>query len=91
VAEIVLVHGIGQEQRSADTLESLWLPNLAGGLRAAGHPTLADTLWRDSRPGTPTARMAFYADLFAKPGQQGTGDLDLATAEQRALADALLA
>jgi hypothetical protein len=35
--------------------------------------------------------MAFYADLFAKPGQQGAGDLDLATAEQRDLADALLA
>lgn len=91
MAEIVLVHGIGQEQRAADTLESLWLPNLAGGVRAAGHPGLADALWRDARPGTPNARMAFYADLFAKPGQQGSGELDLASAEQRELANSLLA
>lgn len=91
MAEIVLVHGIGQEQYSADSLESRWLPSLAGGVRAAGHPELADRLWRDARPGTPSARMAFYADVFAKPGQQGVGTLDWTSAEQQELANSLLA
>ena len=31
MATIVLVHGIAQEQKSADTLEEEWLPDLAGG------------------------------------------------------------
>jgi hypothetical protein len=30
MSEIVLVHGIAQEQSSADLLESLWLPALDG-------------------------------------------------------------
>jgi hypothetical protein len=61
VATIVLVHGIAQEQRSADTLEAEWLPHLAGGLRVAGYEELADRLWH--RRGTPeevSTRMAFY-------------------------------
>ena len=61
MARIVLVHGIAQEQKSADTLEAEWLPSLAGGVRLAGDAALADTLWRDARPGS--ARMAFYGDL----------------------------
>lgn len=88
MAEIILVHGIAQEQRSADTLESTWLPALAGGVRTAGHPDLADRVWRDSRPGN--ARMAFYADLFRRSDQQ-SGATGLDTAEQQALYDAVLA
>lgn len=88
MAEIVLVHGIAQEQRSADTLESTWLPSLAGGVRAAGHPEAADRIWRDARPGD--ARMAFYGDLFRRADQQGD-TVDLATAEQRELFETLLA
>ena len=43
MATIVLVHGIAQEQKSADTLEEEWLPDLAGGVRAAGFSgTLTD-------------------------------------------------
>ncbi|MFD5093143.1 hypothetical protein ACFWMR_21255 [Amycolatopsis thailandensis] len=72
MARIVLVHGIAQEQKSADTLEAEWLPSLAGGVRLAGDPALADTLWRDSRPRD--ARMAFYGDLFLRDGQQGGAD-----------------
>ncbi|MEV6910179.1 hypothetical protein [Amycolatopsis sp. NPDC051071] len=72
MARIVLVHGIAQEQKSADTLEAEWLPSLAGGVRLAGDPALADDLWRDSRPGA--ARMAFYGDLFLRDGQQGGAD-----------------
>lgn len=68
----MLVHGIAQEQKSADTLEAEWLPSLAGGIRTAGHPEIADLLWRDGRPGD--ARMAFYADVFGASGQQGEDD-----------------
>ncbi len=88
MAEIVLVHGIGQEQRSADLLESQWAPSLAGGVRAAGYTELADSLWRDARPGR--VRMAFYADLFRRADQQGDGTR-LETAEQQLVFDALLA
>lgn len=72
MARIVLVHGIAQEQKSADTLEAEWLPSLAGGIRTAGYPEIADRLWRDARPGE--ARMAFYGDVFAQPGRQGSDD-----------------
>lgn len=72
------MHGIAQEQRSADTLESTWLPALAGGVRTAGHPEIADRIWRDARPGN--ARMAFYGDLFRRDDQQGGLD-NLQTAE----------
>ncbi|MFN6338473.1 MAG: hypothetical protein ACK41W_07080 [Cyanobacteriota bacterium] len=44
MAEIVFVHGIDQRLSSADKLESEWLPNLAGGVRLAGLPDLADCL-----------------------------------------------
>jgi hypothetical protein len=89
VAAIVLVHGIAQEQRSADDLEAEWLPALAGGLRTAGYPELADRLWRD-RPisGGIEARMAFYGDLFLRPGIMGI-DPDELTSEQRSLAEQL--
>ncbi|HEX5144411.1 MAG TPA: hypothetical protein VFW21_11145, partial [Mycobacterium sp.] len=71
MATIVLVHGIAQEQRSADDLENEWLPALAGGVRNAGHPTLADRLW-PPRPDIPRlARIAFYGNRFLTPDQQG--------------------
>jgi hypothetical protein len=73
VAEIVLVHGIAQQQKSPDTLEAEYLPNLAGGTRLAGYPDLADQLWRNARPGGLSARVAFYGDLFHKTDQQGGG------------------
>ncbi|HEV7979033.1 hypothetical protein [Amycolatopsis sp.] len=74
MARIVLVHGIAQEQKSADTLEAEWLPSLAGGVRTAGYPELADSLWRGARPGEAEARMAFYGDVFTRPDQQGAAD-----------------
>jgi hypothetical protein len=93
MSTVVLVHGIAQEQLSADGLEGVWLPALAGGVRASGHPELADRLWRDARPGDVSARMAFYGDLFLDPDAQGFPDLtfsdrDLEGAE---LADQLAA
>jgi hypothetical protein len=71
MAEIVLVHGIAQEQSSADSLEAAWLPAVAGGVRTAGAPNLADALWRSGRPASVDARMAFYGDLFLAAGSQG--------------------
>ncbi|ALG12399.1 hypothetical protein [Kibdelosporangium phytohabitans] len=68
MAEVVLVHGIAQEQKSADGLEADWLPSLAGGVRVAGHPELADRLYRTRDI---DVRMAFYGDLFLPRDQQG--------------------
>lgn len=76
MASIVLVHGIGQEQFSADTLEERWLPDLARGVRDSGNNALADRLWRANRPGDLPVRMAFYGDVFLTPGAQGGGSID---------------
>lgn len=76
MARVVLVHGIAQSRKSADTLESTWVPALAGGIRNAGHSELADRLWRDQRPGDLTVRMAFYGDLYRAPGAQGPADAE---------------
>ncbi|HEY3606210.1 MAG TPA: hypothetical protein VGL06_01860, partial [Pseudonocardiaceae bacterium] len=77
MAQVVLVHGIGQERESADSLEVTWLPSLAGGVRTAGFGDLADALRRDPL----TVRMAFYGDLFRTQDQQGTDDGDLTPAQ----------
>jgi len=87
MAAIVLVHGIAQEQYSADLLESKWLPALAGGVRTAGFPDIADKIWR-AGPGAIEARMAFYGHLFLRPGAQGLGAEKLSP-EQSELADQL--
>jgi hypothetical protein len=76
MAEIVLVHGIAQEQRGAAQLEAEWLPALADGLRAAGHPDMAGRLWPlTGAPDQITAAMAFYGDLFLDPGTMGGGSV----------------
>jgi len=91
MAAIVLVHGIAQEQLSADVLEANWLPALAGGLRVAGYAQLADQVWKTSRPDASMARMAFYGDRFLNPGAQGSsGSIEISemqweTAEEIAL------
>ena len=89
MATIVLVHGIAQEQKSADTLEEEWLPDLAGGVRTAGFPEIADRLYRlRSGPDGIDTRMAFYGDLFLRGDQQGLEPEELSRAEQ-ALAEQL--
>ncbi len=91
MAAIVLVHGIAQEQYSADTLERDWLPALAGGVRTSGDADLADRLWRAARPGDLETRMAYYGDLFRNPDAQGSttefgdGAVDLAEELARVL------
>ncbi|WP_128381936.1 hypothetical protein [Streptomyces cavernae] len=90
MSRIVLVHGMGQEQESADSLEAAWLPALAGGVRTAGQPDLADRLWRQGRPGDLECRMAFYGDLFLAQGRMGSGQtVDDLTPQQQDLAAAL--
>ncbi|MFI7080909.1 hypothetical protein ACIBO1_26750 [Micromonospora sp. NPDC049903] len=84
MARIVLVHGVAQQQRSADDLENEWLPSLAGGIRTAGQPGLADQLW-PIQPTDRWARMAFYGHLFLTPDQQG--DTANLTDAQREIAD----
>lgn len=72
MAEIILVHGIDQQQKSADSLEKDWLPALAGGVRTAGFPGIADRIWRARADSSAIeTRMAFYGNLFLRPGQQG--------------------
>src|SRR5258708_38938134 len=89
MAAIVLVHGIAQEQLSADSLENNWLPSLAGGLRNAGFNEIADRVWRDrAEPAGIETRMAFYGNLFLQPDQQGGDPGDL-TAEEQAWAENL--
>lgn len=84
MARIVLVHGIAQQQRSADDLELEWLASLIGGIRTAGHPDLADRL-RANQPADRWACMAFYGHLFRTPDQQG--DTTELTDTQREIAD----
>jgi hypothetical protein len=89
MAEIVLVHGIDQQQKTADELESKWLPALAGGVRVARFPDIADRIWRDvGEPGNIETRMAFYGNLFLTPDQQGDDPGDF-TSEEAELAEAL--
>ncbi len=77
MASIVLIHGIANEQGSADTLEAEWLPALAGGVRTAGFGGLADRLWRQGPvAGGIDTRMAFYGDLFLVPGAMGDHEIE---------------
>jgi hypothetical protein len=82
VAQIVLVHGIAQENRSADDLEEQWCPSLAGGVRNAGDGKLADRL----NNGDFTVKMAFYGDIFLTPDHMGL-EPDALTRKEQLLAD----
>jgi hypothetical protein len=89
MAEIVLVHGIAQEQASADSLERDWVPALAGGVRNAGFESLADQInWKVGNPDRISARIAFYGHLFLATGQQGAAPCEL-NPEEEALAEEL--
>jgi hypothetical protein len=91
MAAIVLVHGIDNEQLTPDGVEAEWLPALAGGVRLAGRPDLADRLWPPrSRPDAIECRSAYYGDLFRTPDQQGGAtDIRELTPEQAAFAEGL--
>ncbi len=87
MATVILLHGIGQEQRSADSLENEWLPDLAGGIRNAGYPDLADQIWPNTRKGAIIVRMAFYGSRFLTVGEQGTNAANLTAKDQMVAQD----
>jgi hypothetical protein len=91
MAAIVLVHGIDNEQLTPDGVEAEWLPALAGGVRLAGRPDLADRLWPPrSRPDAIECRSAYYGDLFREKDQMGgAADLRELTPEHAAFAEEL--
>jgi hypothetical protein len=89
MADVILVHGIGHEFDSADTIERDWAPALAGGVRTANFPAVADRLWRQGPvAGGLDVRAAFYGHLFRPAGAQGAAGPALG-ADEEALADEL--
>ncbi|MEV6273351.1 hypothetical protein AB0L64_39710 [Kribbella sp. NPDC051936] len=58
---IVAVHGIGQQIRGREVLQQAWVPALRDGIALAGcrPPSEADV------------EVAFYGDLFRRPGKKG--------------------
>ena len=75
MAQIVLIHGIGQQASTVGEQEAAWLPSLVKGVLASGHPDAAAVAARvaastgQNRPSL--ARMAFYGDLYLPTGTQG--------------------
>ena len=41
MAQIVLIHGIGQQASTVEEQEAAWLPSLVKGVLASGHPDAA--------------------------------------------------
>lgn len=89
MARVVLVHGMAQSQESAESLEMNWVPDLARGVRNAGHGKLSDRIWRPQRTGDIDVRMAFYGDLFLTPGAQGDSELSAVGTEAAELEQGL--
>jgi hypothetical protein len=58
MAQVVGVHGIGQQHQGEHQIHQVWYPALLDGLARAGAPTDDVTL-----------ACAFYGDLFRSPGQ----------------------
>jgi hypothetical protein len=75
MAEVVLVHGIAQEQLAAATLEQQWVPALAGGVANYGDQVLADRIWRSGTSAI-DIRMGYYATPFIDKDAQGSGGPD---------------
>jgi hypothetical protein len=97
MAQIVLIHGIGQQDSNFEEQEAAWLPSLVKGVLASRHPNAAATAVQiaasTDHDRAPLARMAFYGDLFLPTGTQGeeTPASPAAEALAEALAGALLA
>lgn len=93
MAQIVLVHGIGQQDSTAEEQEAAWLPSLVKGILASGHPNAAAVgarLAASTDQDCPSlARMAFYGDLFLPTDTQA--DETSASPAAEALAETLAA
>jgi len=82
MTRVVLVHGIAQQVKGAETLLADWYPALCDGLALASGP----------RPERHEVAMAFYGDLFRPAGHRGLGvpDLDASDVEEGLETDLLL-
>jgi hypothetical protein len=78
MAAIIFVHGIANEQMTADALEAEWKTQLGGAMRLAGHGDLADRVQLSAKdPNAIECRMAFYGDMFLERMAQGSDLEDL--------------
>lgn len=68
MVRVVGVPGFGQQNKGESILRSEWAPALRDGIWIAGAGQIADTL-TDDRVG-----MAFYGDVFRRPGRRLTAD-----------------
>ena len=93
MAQIVLIHGIGQQGSTVEEQQGEWLPSLVKGVMVSGHPDAAAVAARvaaSTGQNYPSlARMAFYGDLFLPTDTQGEEAPASPAAE--ALAEALAA
>ena len=91
MSEIVFIHGIANQQTAGPKAESDWMLALAGGLEIAGFQAVADRLRVPIGVARRIdARMAYYGDLFVRPGEKmGEGDDEPLTAEQKILCEAI--
>ncbi|MFG5723073.1 hypothetical protein [Streptomyces murinus] len=71
MSRVVLVHGIAQQVKGPETLLGSWLPALNDGLHLAG----ADALHHED------VSVAFYGDLFRRPGHRGLGEPPLTASD----------
>jgi pimeloyl-ACP methyl ester carboxylesterase len=68
VAQVLCVHGVGQQHKGEDTLRDEWFSALRDGVQRAGGSGV-------SLPKADDVRCIFYGDLFRLPGRQlGPGD-----------------
>lgn len=66
MARVVGVHGIAQQVKGPETLAASWVPALRDGVRLSG-----------SAPPEPSdVVIAFYGDIFRKPGAKALGEAD---------------
>src|SRR5689334_7556807 len=63
MARVVGVHGIAQEVKGPEVLAQVWVPALRDGVRLAG----------GTPPDPNDVAIAFYGDLFRKPGSKALG------------------
>ncbi|MFE6270200.1 hypothetical protein ACFVQ9_15615 [Streptomyces goshikiensis] len=64
MSRVVLVHGIAQQLKGPESITEAWLPSLNDGLAISG----AGILPRHD------VSVAFYGDLFRRPGHRGLGE-----------------
>lgn len=67
MASVVGVHGIAQEFKGPFSLEQVWFAGARDGLAASGHEGRARMLREED------LKVAFFGDLFRKPGSMGPG------------------